>query len=105
MDVTACKTHAKYSIARGPGLTLGIAGKRATFLIIARDQGGNKRKKGGDTFCVDFSGPQEMKWARVDDHENGSYSVTYFPTQSGWYQQSLLQHIPCIITNHTMGLI
>lgn len=84
VDVTPCKTQARFTIARGPGLGDGIAGKRASFQIIARDQGGNKRKKGGDTFIVEFDGPAEMKWARVEDHEDGLYTVTYFPTCSGW---------------------
>ncbi|GMH41578.1 hypothetical protein BSKO_09488 [Bryopsis sp. KO-2023] len=85
VDVSPCKTHPKFTIARDHGLSKGIAGKQGVFTIVARDQGGNKRKKGGDTFTVEFNGPSEMKWAHVEDLEDGSYTVTYFPTCAGWY--------------------
>ena len=90
VDVSPCKTSHKFSIGHGLGLHEAKAGRRTCFAIIARDQGGNRRRRGGDAFTVEFNGPAEMRRARVDDNEDGTYEVTYVPTKYGWYDVNLV---------------
>jgi hypothetical protein len=64
------------------------AGVASSFQIVARDQFGNVRKQGGDTFESFLIGPAAAP-ATVKDWSDGAYSVQYAPTVAGEYLLSL----------------
>ena len=56
--------------------------------IEARDGYGSPMKTGGDTFFVSIRGPARVR-GRVSDNGDGTYTCTWTPTLSGWYQISI----------------
>ena len=68
----------------GTGLHESSVGHPAEFTIEARDAKGNQRSEGGDQFFVAIRGASRVR-ARVTDHNDGLYSVTWTPPQSGAY--------------------
>lgn len=62
------------------------AGAKSTFHVIARDQAGNQRSKGGDDFHVSIKGPGRLAYAIVRDESNGSYSVSFRADTAGNYK-------------------
>eukprot|EP00803_Ostreobium_quekettii_P005830 evm.model.scf_128EXC.20 EVM.evm.TU.scf_128EXC.20 scf_128EXC:135768-138791(+) len=89
LEVLPCRTSPKFSVAHGHGLAHAKAGRRSSFAIVARDQGGNRRRKGGDAFTVEFDGPGEMKRARVNDNQDGTHACVYIPMKYGFYDVNL----------------
>ena len=82
----------------GAGTIRGEAGKRARFIIQARDEDGNKRLNGGDEFQVqlilhgDCANPDIAEndivslVGEVVDNDDGTYEVTYLPKIAGIYE-------------------
>ncbi|KAK9842203.1 hypothetical protein WJX81_000327 [Elliptochloris bilobata] len=71
--------------AKGLGLSRALAGSPGTFEIKARDEQGNKRLCGGDTFAVRLEGPRAVTGS-VEDREDGTYAARYCTTFAGSYQ-------------------
>ena len=69
----------------GEGLVNATVRTAATFRIIAYDADGNPREEGGDAFFVSIHGRGMRLRAKVTDEYDGTYSVRYFPSQSGTY--------------------
>jgi len=78
---------AHHSYAAGPGLTKGevFDNAPAKFIIHAKDPKGNPLTQGGDNFKVDIHGPGHIHPEVVDNHD-GTYLVTYEPTEAGDYK-------------------
>jgi len=77
-------TVAENCIAYGPGLEPGnLDTEAAHFTIEARDKNGNKRKEGGDPFKVEVMGPTGPVPCDVVDNGDGTYAVTYNPSDAG----------------------
>eukprot|EP00696_Hemimastix_kukwesjijk_P000896 gnl/Hemi2/11171_TR3860_c0_g1_i1.p1 gnl/Hemi2/11171_TR3860_c0_g1~~gnl/Hemi2/11171_TR3860_c0_g1_i1.p1 ORF type:complete len:800 (-),score=268.87 gnl/Hemi2/11171_TR3860_c0_g1_i1:143-2542(-) len=80
---------AKNCLAFGNGLSTIIAEKTACFKIQSRDQFGNNRDAGGDLFDVKIftpaldDRPSVQLPAEVEDHRDGTHSVTYTTNVSG----------------------
>lgn len=62
------------------------AGYNAVFTIIAKDQLGNQRKKGGADFAIEMIGPAKMTSAAVVDNRDGTYTFSYNPQVAGRYR-------------------
>ena len=78
--VLAARTNARASSALGAGLRTSVAGKPASFSIVARDEYGNARSVCGDEFVVALSGPERVPGASsvrgvVSENGNGTYTV------------------------------
>lgn len=93
----------------GAGVTRAVAGRRSSFMILAKDEDGNRRLSGGDEFQVHLvlrqpptpavtsivqaacSSPVPTSNGRptvvgtVKDNDDGSYSVEYLATVAGVY--------------------
>lgn len=97
----------------GAGVTRSVAGRRSTFMILAKDEEGNRRLNGGDEFQVHLVLRQTFKSSvdssstivkveecspvsptlnvrptvvgTVKDNDDGSYSVEYVATVAGVY--------------------
>jgi len=78
---------AHHTFAAGPGLEKDqvFDNAPATFVIHARDPKGNPLTEGGDTFKVDIHGPVHVE-PHVVDNNDGTYTVTYEPTEVGDYK-------------------
>jgi filamin len=78
---------AAHSYAAGPGLNKGevFDNEPAKFTIHAKDPKGNPLTAGGDTFKVDINGPVHVT-PHIVDNNDGTYSVTYEPTEAGDYK-------------------
>jgi len=57
VSVLPAETSARCCVAQGEGLSVGVAGERAIFVIFARDAFGNARDCGGDPFVVRLHQP------------------------------------------------
>jgi len=69
----------------GPGVEDGVLNtKPTTFTVKAKDRTGNDIKKGGDPFEVKVTDPNGKPLeSPVVDNGDGTYTVTYDPTQAG----------------------
>ena len=76
---------AKHCKISGDGLTQASVGQLASFQIIACNDKGIRYDDGGDPFYVQIraAGHGTRVRARVVDHNNGSYTMSYKPTSSG----------------------
>ena len=74
---------------KGENARTATAGKKSKFKIIARDQEGNRRCKGGDEFQVTVIGPDSVHLGGIVDHDDGQYTVSYRATRKGWYLTSM----------------
>jgi len=88
------------SYAEGPGLKGGNkAGEKATFTIFSVGPDGQKRRTGGDLFEVHVEAPDySLVPADLRDNGDGTYTVTYNPTDPGKY------HIDVILRNKSKPL-
>lgn len=75
------------SHADGPGLNSGhvFDNEPAQFTIHAKDPKGNPLTQGGDDFKVDIHGPGHVA-PKIVDNNDGTYTVTYDPTEPGDYK-------------------
>ncbi|PRP81712.1 hypothetical protein PROFUN_10812 [Planoprotostelium fungivorum] len=80
------------STASGTGLSGGIVGSRCSFTVQAYDNNGNHKLKGGDAFRCQIIDPKALKSAInavITDNNNGTYTFTYSPDQSGQFEISV----------------
>eukprot|EP01117_Protostelium_nocturnum_P005387 TRINITY_DN1958_c0_g1_i1.p1 TRINITY_DN1958_c0_g1~~TRINITY_DN1958_c0_g1_i1.p1 ORF type:complete len:1618 (+),score=627.59 TRINITY_DN1958_c0_g1_i1:434-5287(+) len=78
--------------AMGIGLSEGVVGNRVGFMIQSADAFGNKKNGGGDDYKVSLKDPKGTKppvHPTVTDNNNGTYSVSYTPDQSGTMELSI----------------
>lgn len=80
------QTKSSKSIVEGTGAKSGAAGSESTFIIQARDEFGNNRKEGGDTFTATLTKGDKIIPTEILDFGNGQYSVTYTCPESGTYE-------------------
>ena len=59
--------------------------EKATFTLEALDDEGERVYRGGDPIFVSIQGVTRAR-ARIDDHEDGTYTVRWRPIQSGPYK-------------------
>ena len=59
---------------------------RNSFTIKAYDADGKRKREGGDAFFVNIRSGGVRLRAKVRDHEDGSYTVSYNPEVSGVYK-------------------
>jgi len=83
----ASKSH-----AFGPGLQEIVEGEPAVFTIQAKNAAGENLTKGGDPFDVEVIGPDDtiVEGVRVVDNRDGTYGVTYQPTEPGRYKVDVI---------------
>eukprot|EP01113_Clastostelium_recurvatum_P015306 TRINITY_DN184_c0_g1_i2.p1 TRINITY_DN184_c0_g1~~TRINITY_DN184_c0_g1_i2.p1 ORF type:complete len:757 (-),score=257.76 TRINITY_DN184_c0_g1_i2:127-2397(-) len=67
----------------GPGIEKATTKELATFTIEARNQKGDPVGSGGDKFDIKVQGPYDQVRAEVVDNKNGTYTVSYRPTDVG----------------------
>lgn len=66
-----------------------IAGKQVEFTIVAKSRTNNAVSIGGDNFEVEIVGPNNvMIQSTIRDNNDGTYTVTYTPGESGVYALS-----------------
>jgi len=89
--------NAGKTYAEGSGLDGAWLNEEAVFTIHAIDEDGNPRRDGGDIFNVKVKGPGgDDGGVQVADNGDGTYTVTYTPTQVGDYNIDVVfegQHI------------
>jgi len=72
------------SQAEGDGLKRAILGKDARFIVVLKDQLGNKRTQGGDTLKVDIRTPDGRPVRiQIFDGQNGTYRICWQPHSEG----------------------
>jgi len=73
------------SYAKGPGLEPGVnTSEPAEFTIYSVNSAGKPVKVGGNPFDVQITGPKgDIVPAEVKDNNDGTYKVTYQPTEEG----------------------
>jgi len=76
-------TDATHSLVWGPGLEEAYDTKPAIFYIKSRDRFENDMGKGGDPYEVQVVGPSGDVPAKVVDNDDGTYNVTYHPSEHG----------------------
>ena len=89
LHVRAGVTHARSCVRlhqpdEAAALPPAAAGRKASFLLLARDYFGNVRHEGGDNICAGLRGPERCD-CEVVDRGNGLYQIFYEPTSHGEY--------------------
>jgi len=98
-------TDANNSLVYGPGLEEAYDTKPAVFYIKARDRFGNDMGRGGDPFEVQVSGPNGDIPVDVVDNDDGTYTVTYHPTDHGKHTiYANLKHNPVAKSPYTINI-
>jgi hypothetical protein len=77
--------------AEGDGVHVAQPGVTASFTVVARDAGGRKRRRGGDSVKVTIRGPSTPD-CLVKDNGDGTYLITYIPDALGAHQIEVLVH-------------
>ena len=75
---------ATYRIS-GDGYRRTTVREKATFMLEALDADGDRVYRGGDPIFVSIQGVTRAR-ARIDDHDDGTYTVRWRPIQSGPYK-------------------
>jgi len=76
--------YAPYSLATGDGLKKAILGKDAQFIVVLKDQLGERRTVGGEVPTVNVAGPDGRIVRRsIFDGQNGTYRVIWKPSVVG----------------------
>ena len=79
------------SLCRASGTGLATTNSTSSFTITAKDRFNNTLRVGGDRFVVRLEGPgivsaiRNILRANVQDHGDGTYTVSYFAPRSGTY--------------------
>jgi filamin len=82
--INSSKPDPSQTLCYGPGLESGEAHKPANFTIEARNKAGKPIKKGGHPYTVVVTNPYgEQVPAEIKDKNDGTYQVTYTPTDPG----------------------
>jgi filamin len=98
-------TDASRSIMYGPGLEEAWDTKPAVFYIKAIDRDGNDMGRGGDPFEVQVTGPNGDVPVDVVDNDDGTYTVTYHPSQHGKHTiYANLKHNPVAKSPYTINV-
>ena len=82
VDPTQC-------FAFGGGLRSALAGEQASFTIQARDKFQNRKILGGDAFWGQFTQDGASTYINATDNADGTYSIKYALTTSGYYTVKL----------------
>ena len=82
VDPTQC-------FAFGGGLRSALAGEQASFTIRARDKFQNRKILGGDAFWGQFTQDGASTYINATDNADGTYSIKYALTTSGYYTVKL----------------
>lgn len=90
IEVAPSPVSAATTFAYGTGVRFTTAGYRAYFTIQAADEFGNNVTYGGETFNVLYSGASDTAKdvAKVIDHGDGTYTVSYLTTLAGDFMLS-----------------
>ena len=73
----------------GPGLQGAVAGERATILIEARDERGNRLFNGGAQMGIAIRSGGETLRGKVQDCGDGTYEASYIVERAGPFELSL----------------
>jgi uncharacterized protein YkwD len=82
----ATEADPTWSTVSGDGVHNANVTEPAEFSVQARNKYGNKLKTGGDNITVPISGRSGRLLADVTDNGDGTYQVSYQPTQTGEHQ-------------------
>ncbi|XP_061092099.1 E3 ubiquitin-protein ligase TRIM45 [Conger conger] len=94
VDPSKCVTH-------GEGLQRGREGQKAEFTLLCRDTSGEPMGRGGEAVLVSIVHKDRKDCvveATVGDNGDGSYSVSYTPTEAGPYSVWV-----CVKAQHVKG--
>jgi len=98
-------TDSANSLVYGPGLEEAYDTKPAVFYIKARDRDGNDMGHGGDPFEVQVTGPNGDIPVEVVDNDDGTYTVTYHPSDHGKHTiYANLKHNPVAKSPYTVDV-
>ena len=93
VEVRAGVVHAPCCTASGIGVEVTSPFMESVFTIEARDSFGNQCGHGGHNFSVSLAPRGHGHYGtvhRIDDHDDGSYSVYYTTAVTGCYSVSIL---------------
>jgi len=104
--INAARPDPSQTLVYGPGIEGGEAHNPATFTIEARNKFGHPIKKGGHPYTVGVTDPYGEKVpADVVDNRDGTYSVTYLPTDPGDFKvEVLLNRAQCAKSPYTVPI-
>jgi hypothetical protein len=92
-----------YSTSEGQASNYSFAGEESTFTVYARDMYSNLLMKGDNPLVVFAIGNHGALFrGQVDDHGDGSYSVSYLPRIAGSYR--LYVAIGCCPPDPSVGI-
>ncbi|KAH3732223.1 hypothetical protein Pelo_16945 [Pelomyxa schiedti] len=77
------RVHSQTSTAEG-NIGSAIIGEVNTFTVVAKDRSRNRVTCGGSKIVVSLNGPNSIE-GYVIDHNDGHYTVLFFPTRVGAY--------------------
>jgi filamin len=104
--INSSKPDPAQTLCYGPGLEGGEAHNPATFTIEARNKAGKPIKKGGHPYAVVVTDPYGEKIpADLIDNNDGTYNVTYHPTDPGDFKvEVLLNRVHCAKSPYTVPI-
>nr|XP_057937750.1 E3 ubiquitin-protein ligase TRIM45 [Doryrhamphus excisus] len=88
-------------ITEGEGLRRASEGQRGHFTLVCRDSAGEPMARGGDHVLVSILHRDKKNCtveATVEDHNDGSYEVSYTPEEAGMYSVWV-----CVRAQHVKG--
>eukprot|EP00301_Raphidiophrys_heterophryoidea_P019817 c4667_g1_i1.p1 GENE.c4667_g1_i1~~c4667_g1_i1.p1 ORF type:complete len:1388 (-),score=244.67 c4667_g1_i1:88-4251(-) len=88
-NVSTNSANAKKSRIQGDGLFGARAGGLGSFSLWVHDSFENPLVSGGDSVKAHLFGPDELVCA-VDDHGNGTYSLSYTAVRTGTYRLNVV---------------
>ena len=95
------RTKAKESLAKGKGLKEGTVGRKAQFNLITRNAEKNQGHNKHDRVTVEIKDKQAQECVtqvRIDDNEDGTHKITYYPRVQGTFKLLVKvngEHISC----------
>ncbi|KNC55644.1 uncharacterized protein AMSG_01913 [Thecamonas trahens ATCC 50062] len=82
-------TYAPMSGASGAGLVESKVGETVEFVVVARDEYGNRRRAGGDIVLASVSSVDSQVLVSCTDNSDGSYTCAYATQIGGSYVLSV----------------
>ena len=93
------RTKASESLAEGEGLKEGTVGRKAQFNLITRNAEKNQGHNKHDRVEIKDKQAQEcVTQVRIDDNEDGTHKITYYPRVQGTFKLLVKvngEHISC----------
>ena len=95
------RTKASESLAEGEGLKEGTVGRKAQFNLITRNAEKNQGHNKHDRVTVEIKDKQAQECVtqvRIDDNEDGTHKITYYPRVQGTFKLLVKvngEHISC----------